>query len=40
VIERDRAHPNCIQLVGMDSPALTSSLAIARVVADMLERPA
>lgn len=37
VIERDAKHPNFIHLVGIDSPALTSSLAIARHVADMME---
>lgn len=36
IVERDKAHPNCIQLVGIDSPALTSSMAIARHVADMI----
>jgi len=33
IIER---HPNYIQLIGLDSPALTSSLAIARHVSAML----
>lgn len=33
VIERDAKYPNCIQMVGIDSPALTSSLAIARYTA-------
>ena len=32
VIKRDDSFSNCIQLVGMDSPALTASLAIARYV--------
>ena len=32
VIERDAAHPNCINLVGINSPGLTSSLAIAKHV--------
>ncbi len=36
LIEKCPAHPNCVQLVGIDSPALTSSLAIARYVADIL----
>ncbi len=36
IIERDARHPCCIHLVGIDSPGLTSSLAIARKVADML----
>lgn len=30
VIERDKNYSNCINLVGMDSPALTASLAIAK----------
>jgi len=36
VIERDAKHPNCINLVGIDSPGLTASLAIARYVRDMI----
>lgn len=36
VIERDAKHPNCISLVGIDSPGLTASLAIARYVRDMI----
>lgn len=32
VIERDSKHPECINLLGMDSPALTASLAIAQYV--------
>jgi glycerol-3-phosphate dehydrogenase len=36
VIERDANWPNVIHLVGMDSPGLTSALAIARHVAKML----
>lgn len=37
IIERDRKYHNCIQLVGIDSPGLTGSLAIARyVVGEML----
>jgi L-2-hydroxyglutarate oxidase LhgO len=37
VVERDSARPNCIHLLGINSPGLTSSLAIARYVADLLE---
>ena len=36
VITRDRQFSNCIQLVGIDSPGLTSSLAIARHAARLL----
>jgi glycerol-3-phosphate dehydrogenase len=36
LIEKCPTHPNGVQLVGLDSPALTSSLAIARHVADIL----
>ena len=36
IIEKCPAYPNCVQLVGIDSPALTASLAIARYVADMI----
>ena len=32
LIKRSQKHPNLINLVGIDSPALTSSLAIARYV--------
>ena len=32
VIERDKKYPQCIHLVGMDSPAWTASLAIAEYV--------
>ncbi len=35
VIERDQKHPNCVNLVGIDSPGLTSSLAIAQYVGSM-----
>jgi len=35
-IERDAAHPQVIHLVGIDSPGLTASPAIARHVCDML----
>ena len=37
VIERDPQWPNVIHLVGMDSPGLTSALAIARHVAGMMK---
>lgn len=37
IIEREERYPNCIQLVGIDSPGLTSSLAIARRVRKLLE---
>ncbi len=37
VVERDSAYPNCVHLLGINSPGLTSSLAIARYVADLLE---
>ncbi len=36
IIMRDRRHANCVQLVGIDSPGLTCSLAIARRVRRML----
>jgi L-2-hydroxyglutarate oxidase LhgO len=36
IIERDAQRSDCIQLVGIDSPGLTSSLAIARRVQRML----
>lgn len=32
VIERDRTYPNCVQLIGIGSPGMTSSLAIAEHV--------
>jgi len=37
VIERDPEYPNALNLVGMDSPALTASLAVARYVRELLE---
>jgi len=37
IIKRDDKYPNCVQLVGIDSPGLTSSLAIARRVRLLLE---
>jgi len=36
VIERDPAYKNLINLIGMDSPGLTSSLAIADHIAKMI----
>jgi glycerol-3-phosphate dehydrogenase len=39
VIRLDARHSSCVQLVGIDSPGLTSSLAIARKVRDLLGRP-
>jgi L-2-hydroxyglutarate oxidase LhgO len=36
VIERDRVFPNVINLIGMDSPALSASLAVAKYVKEML----
>ena len=38
IIERDKKRDNCIQLVGIDSPGLTCSLAIARKVRKLLGR--
>lgn len=35
LIERDQKHPNCVNLIGIDSPGLTSSLAIAKYVGTM-----
>jgi L-2-hydroxyglutarate oxidase LhgO len=35
-IARDDRYPNCVQLLGIDSPGLTSSLAIARRVRSLL----
>ncbi|MBI4447490.1 NAD(P)/FAD-dependent oxidoreductase [Candidatus Woesearchaeota archaeon] len=37
VIERDSKFPNCINLIGIDSPGLTSCLAIAKYVKEILE---
>ncbi|GEM_PF-2771278 len=36
IIEADRRHPDFIQLVGIDSPGLTSALAIADHVSGLL----
>jgi len=37
VIEKDRKNPNFINLIGIDSPGLTSSLAIAKYVSDIMK---
>ncbi len=36
IIERDRRHPNAVQLIGIDSPGLTSCLSIARYVRELV----
>jgi len=36
IIERDSEYPNFINLVGIDSPGLTASLAIAKYVKELL----
>jgi L-2-hydroxyglutarate oxidase LhgO len=36
MIMRDSSYPNCIHLLGMESPALTASLAVAKFVADII----
>ncbi len=36
VIEPDKKHPRCIQLIGIDSPGLTGCLAIGRYVEELL----
>jgi L-2-hydroxyglutarate oxidase LhgO len=33
---QDESYPNCIHLLGMESPALTASLAIGKMVADLI----
>jgi L-2-hydroxyglutarate oxidase LhgO len=38
LIRLDAKHPSCVQLVGIDSPGLTSSLAIACKVRELLGR--
>ena len=38
VIEQDRHYPQCIQLVGIDSPGLTSCLAIAEYVESLVRK--
>jgi L-2-hydroxyglutarate oxidase LhgO len=37
VIEKDAKYPQCLNLVGMDSPAFTASLAIAKHVQNVFE---
>lgn len=37
MIEKDRLYPDCIHLVGIDSPGLTACLAIAEDVVQLLE---
>ena len=37
MIMEDQSHPNCIHLLGMESPALTASLAIGRHVANLID---
>lgn len=36
-IEKDPNHPNCINLIGIDSPGLTSSLAIAKYIDNIVK---
>lgn len=36
IIKEDSKYPNCINLIGMDSPALTASLAIAKYTVNLL----
>jgi len=36
MIYRDKRYPNCVHLLGMESPALTASLAIAKHVVDQI----
>jgi L-2-hydroxyglutarate oxidase LhgO len=38
IIEKDKKHPNCINLVGMDSPAFTACFAIARHVKNLIQK--
>lgn len=37
IIEKDKNYPNFINLIGIDSPGMTSSLAIARHVAQLMD---
>ncbi len=37
MILQDESHPGCIHLLGMESPALTASLAIGRHVANLID---
>jgi glycine/D-amino acid oxidase-like deaminating enzyme len=36
MIRRDRENPCVVQAAGMDSPGLTSSLAVGRVVSELV----
>jgi L-2-hydroxyglutarate oxidase LhgO len=36
IIERDRKYPNCVHLIGINSPGLTGSLAIGKYVTQLL----
>ncbi|MBU4293061.1 MAG: NAD(P)/FAD-dependent oxidoreductase [Actinobacteria bacterium] len=38
VIERDPKYQNCVNLIGIDSPGLTASLAIAKYIKQLLEK--
>ncbi len=38
IIERDPKYQNCLNLIGIDSPGLTSSLAIAKYVKQLLKK--
>jgi L-2-hydroxyglutarate oxidase LhgO len=40
IIERDSSSPGCINLIGIESPGLTSSLAIAKLVKNMVKEMA
>jgi hypothetical protein len=37
IIERDNKYPHCINLIGIDSPGLTSCLAIAKYVKNLVK---
>jgi L-2-hydroxyglutarate oxidase LhgO len=37
IMIKDKSHPGCIHLLGMESPALTASLAIGRYVANLID---
>ncbi len=37
IIERDKKYPGLVNLIGIDSPGLTSSLAIAKYVKGLLD---
>ncbi|GAG58362.1 unnamed protein product [marine sediment metagenome] len=37
VIEKDSKFPNCVNIIGIDSPGLTASLAIAKYVKELIE---